>query len=957
MLISIFYFPNNTLAQTPTPNTYFNTESSFTSAPVSPNAAAAGLHAIVPRNLSMGLPGIDIPVCMLEDVDISVPVTLQYHPDAVKPDEHPGWVGLGWNLQAGGSIVRVTKGQHDEASGGYYLNYHNDDALNSDWFGTPDLPTNENFEDYEPDEFIFNFAGYSGKFYYNHLGEWVFTTNSGEHFEMSIADSPVNTFNLLGSDFGDTSLAGSGEGFYSFTITANDGTKYTFGGTSNSVEYTRTVVKDINGNYLPNVYEIFPTTWHLTSIESINGNIVNLAYQRYGAIFKKSQNFNLYNEYDCNLGCGTAFTYPTNVSNCYYAFYDVRHIIYPSYLSNITGTDGNVIEFTLDDSNQDNYGNIKILNLDENIYSKYPKLTKITAKRDGNTEKEMELIYNDESAIANRLMLNEVYETDNSNNRLPGYQFNYNTTDMPDYHSFEVDHWGYYNGVALFTPSSGQLGCPSFSNPDEYKNSMDMLPDENLSKASILEGITYPMGGYKEFVYEQNTSFKEVQKNYGASGTESGYPNFTLANITSGKDVGGLRIQAINTYESPSATNLLTTKTYTYESSGILDFTSYGIEEGYFVDANEQRYWNIHHNNVNTLRQMSNRHICYSIVRETQADGGYRILNYSNFDKDLSGGTNLTDEKPLAHTAQLNPNSAGPDLYLRTHTAPYSSRNRERGKLLEEDIHRADGTQLRNTKNTYTALNTESAYQVRAINRHYGSIGDVLPTARVLPSYSNARATAYYEYIYPVHLTAQEVTQYDESGTNGRVTTRSFAYDYATNDGDLTDDNNLRETVITNSDSKVYKTTYIYTTDYNFQNNTPTGKAAEAIEYAVENNIFLPVETLRYLGSDVIGGQITTYQMFDPNNTCNTTDPNNTCDIVPYQTYRLTFPDTDGNLDMITDLAESNVSSGTFNMDTRYELYTTYEEYSSTGVPKQSTQDGGTPNSILLSDDELLTMI
>jgi len=252
MLLCIFYSPNNILAQT-RPDAYFNTEASFTSAPLSPNATSTGLHAVVPRSLSVGLPSIDIPVCGLEDVDISVPVTLQYHPDAVKPDEHPGWVGLGWNLKAGGSIVRISKGKHDEVLAGYYdmhriptaddpnPNFNPSSLLNNfywnfitDPISSPNgfLPVDENFEDYEPDEFIFNFGGYSGKFYFNHEGEWVFTTNSGEHFEMSVSDAPVNTFSLSGNTFGDPLLAAGGSGFASFTITTNDGTKYTFGGAS-----------------------------------------------------------------------------------------------------------------------------------------------------------------------------------------------------------------------------------------------------------------------------------------------------------------------------------------------------------------------------------------------------------------------------------------------------------------------------------------------------------------------------------------------------------------------------------------------------------------------------------------------------------------------------------------------------------------------------------------------------
>ncbi len=947
MLLCIFLFSNKISAQTEPLDAYFNTESTFTSAPVSPNAYCCGLHTLVPCELSVGLPSIDVPVCRLEDVDISVPVTLKYHPDAVKPDEYPGWVGLGWMLQAGGSIVRINKGEHDEASGGYYDLGHSN--LGFSW-PSPPTPTNDNFADLEPDEFLFNFAGYSGKFYFNHLGEWVFTTNSGEHFEMTVADTPVSNFSLSGSDFG-LPLNDSGRGFESFSIKTNDGTKYTFGGTPSSVEYTRTVNNVDAGDYV-----IFPTAWHLTSIESINGNVVNLAYQRHGAIFRKSQNFNIHNEYDCSLGCSSSpFEYPTGISDCFYKFYNSYHIIYPSYLSTITGTDGNMLEFVREDSNQENYGNITILGLSEDTYSKYPKLTNIILRRDGIIEKEMILQYNDESVTANRLMLNQVYEIDDNNNQLPGYQFDYNETQLPAYHSFEVDHWGYYNGVALFDPDA-MITCGSaLANPDTYIGAIEMQPNVGFTTASILEGIVSPMGSYKEFVYEQNIVFKEVQKDYNTSSSQQeSYANFRLDGIATGKEVGGLRIAAINNYESQNAA-LLRTHAYDYEERGILDYTSYCVEQGV---AGDIRYWNIQLNNTNNLRHTNGRQACYTNVRLTQADGGYRMLTYSNFDNDLSNtNTLLLDTPPLEYEASVG----GLPEALRTHTAPYSCLHRERGKLLQEDLYRADGELLRRTENTYTSRRIETAYQVRCINTCYSNSGDALPTFAATNNLANARATAYYDYIYPVHLTGQQVTQYDENGENGRITTRSFEFDYTENDGDLRDDNNLRQTSIVNSDGKVYKTTYKYTTDYNVGNvSLFDEQEAGAIRQAKERNLFLPVETLRLFSNSsgaseyIIGGQITTYQI----NPSGSTD-----DIVPYQTYRLTFPDADGNLDMVlaASFSESSTDSGIFTYDDNginadYELYHTYKEYSSTGIPKQTTQDGGTPNAIILSDDELLTM-
>ncbi len=42
-----------------------------------------------------------------------MPIGISYHSTANKPDNFPGIVGLGWSLEAGGSITRVVRGLPD----------------------------------------------------------------------------------------------------------------------------------------------------------------------------------------------------------------------------------------------------------------------------------------------------------------------------------------------------------------------------------------------------------------------------------------------------------------------------------------------------------------------------------------------------------------------------------------------------------------------------------------------------------------------------------------------------------------------------------------------------------------------------------------------------------------------------------------------------------------------------
>lgn len=71
---------------------------------------------------------IDIPLYELKIKNISIPIGLQYNLNKVKPNIHPGIVGLGWTLQAGGAIHRTVKGHPDEFAflpiDGYTISNH-----------------------------------------------------------------------------------------------------------------------------------------------------------------------------------------------------------------------------------------------------------------------------------------------------------------------------------------------------------------------------------------------------------------------------------------------------------------------------------------------------------------------------------------------------------------------------------------------------------------------------------------------------------------------------------------------------------------------------------------------------------------------------------------------------------------------------------------------------------------
>ena len=76
----------------------------------SPTAANLGLYGEIPVSYYTGTPNISIPLYEIKGKQITVPISLTYHPSGIRPEIHPGPVGLGWSLRADGVITRTVRG-------------------------------------------------------------------------------------------------------------------------------------------------------------------------------------------------------------------------------------------------------------------------------------------------------------------------------------------------------------------------------------------------------------------------------------------------------------------------------------------------------------------------------------------------------------------------------------------------------------------------------------------------------------------------------------------------------------------------------------------------------------------------------------------------------------------------------------------------------------------------------
>jgi len=97
LIIILFQFSLVTSAQTPQPQV----------TPPSPNAASLGKFADIPVGYYTGTPQINVPLYEMKEGDLTLPIRLDYHAGGIKVEENASWVGLGFGLQAGGSITHI----------------------------------------------------------------------------------------------------------------------------------------------------------------------------------------------------------------------------------------------------------------------------------------------------------------------------------------------------------------------------------------------------------------------------------------------------------------------------------------------------------------------------------------------------------------------------------------------------------------------------------------------------------------------------------------------------------------------------------------------------------------------------------------------------------------------------------------------------------------------------------
>jgi hypothetical protein len=426
----------------------------------SPTAASLGRFSDVPVSLYTGLPTIDIPLFTARGRTLQLPIGLDYHAAGIRVEEFGGWVGLGWKLEAGGAITRSVRGLADEWSNGY-LNFGRSLYNPSIWPTTPPssaLLSNiaANTGDGEPDQYFFTFAGRTGEFFYGPTD--------------SIPGAP--TARLIPYQNWRIAATLSGAMIVRWVITTDDGTRYTFGAVEQQTSY--------NPGPLSN--QPYASAWHLTGIRAPGGDSITLEYQNYTAYHEIGAFGERKDEVPSECGGPGG-----GINRNRYQTTVPRLSVIRTAAHTITFYDS--------------------LRLDAQNAGE-PRLDRIVvATPSGVVQRQFKLVYDYSIGDASnpRLTLRNVFEQDRNGVPQPPYSFDYSGPTLPSYFSYAIDHGGFYNGrtsnSTLFPPGRSPTNMPGLFSGQFYAGA-DRNPDSVYMKAGVLTRITYPTGGYSEFVYE-----------------------------------------------------------------------------------------------------------------------------------------------------------------------------------------------------------------------------------------------------------------------------------------------------------------------------------------------------------------------------------------------------------------------------------------------------------------------
>lgn len=835
-----------------------------------PNAASLGLFGENPVSYFTGTPNIDVPIHTIKTPYAEVPISISYHAAGFRPDQHPSWVGMNWALNAGGVITRTVRGQPDEFNDGvslagsnfpngtgYYFSHSYLDAPNWAALSSPYPMAYVGFYDSQPDEFSFNFLGYSGKFYMDHKGNWQVQSER----PLKVSFNPVDfnyPFIMIGNG-GYTHKT-----FTKFIITDDKGVQYAFG-TTNAIEYSV--------GMSPPDWDLaraaLATSWYLVSITPPVGIPVTFIYERgpyqsslvYYQSAKTCTGGDMSGKSILSYGGLNINDVGQGISGTMLSPVYLTSISYPKDNLNISfnTSKSNELKYTLDnyyDLARNQSGNFPSgspllvsgfpgTDLTTNIpyFTRNPsEATRTNA--DFNTSKyiwlkldNIQLSYSngimgpDNTALVrktvrftytenstSRLILNSATLSAADNTNPQTYSFKYENSVLPAYLQEITDHWGFSNGNSIL--KNGTAYAP-ISNLYNYRQ-----PVAGAVLKGLITEVDYPTGGKTLFYFEnhQSTITMSALKVIGTTVTMAA----PLPTSGSGL-VGGARVTKIENYDGLGNK---TTKQYSYQGGVLENLPKYNWS--YSGTGGSGPYLGYTENSAAILPASSvsfGRHMGYYNVTETNQDGSYKKYTFSNHDWGF-----YQDMLPAYVFQVVTDFQAIPVI-------PCGIREFERGKLLAEESYTSAGQLVAKKEFTYSRIGDDTNHYVRSV-----LIDKTLCSAGTAGNYPFSGLAAYYNLCYHFCNTNIKEHYYD---VNNRELVKETVNSFDLN-GYLTSQ------VTTASDGSSKETKYTY--PYNY----PGVSILDAM--TAKNMISFPITVDKYTSNQLMESVKNNYGLFQAAN-------------------------------------------------------------------------------------------
>jgi hypothetical protein len=472
--------------------------------PNSPEAQAFAKYGNTTVNLFHGTPNIQIPIYSHPGRELNLPISLTYDASGIKVEQRATNVGLGWNLNLGGRISRVTNGYPDDyiTAQTPYLSVWNDTVNNSinRYVEERTLFEEEqdaidylvflkniknNYYDTQPDFFSFSALGVSDMI--------IIDRNTKQAVALNNPRIKV-TFNK-------SNFNGANGAISSWNVVLEDGTILTFARpeTTDSENFLD-IGSNTGNNDFYGAFKKYNSSWLLTSIISSTGkDHYTFGFTNYFGQDNDIQATFLQGVTNPIVAVGASLTVSSGTNTPSYT-------IEQSFVNTITHNGKRIV--TIDyGTRYDTKGNLETAINTINIYD----------KDTGNDTEDLNRSVNflqdyfgtnppntlNKNTIRLKLEGLEISYSDPQAQK-QHYTFEYQSPDqIPSLLSIAQDYYGYYNGKSntKLYPKVNNLNIIGIND-----DGADRTVSTSHTKIGTLNKIIYPTGGHTIFNYDSHKS-------------------------------------------------------------------------------------------------------------------------------------------------------------------------------------------------------------------------------------------------------------------------------------------------------------------------------------------------------------------------------------------------------------------------------------------------------------------